>query len=55
MSMDNEMVKDIVGRPRWWLIAVPLMIVFVVIATLLLPDDANSAATKQSAPAYGSA
>lgn len=41
--MDNELVKDIVGRPRWWLIAVPLMIVFVVVATLLLPDDANSA------------
>jgi hypothetical protein len=41
--MDNELVKDIVGRPRWWLIAVPLMVVFVVVATLLLPDDADSA------------
>ena len=47
--MDNELVKDIVGRPRWWLIAVPLMIVFVVIATLLLPDDANSAVELPSA------
>jgi len=47
--VDYELIKDIVGRPRWWLIAVPLMVVFLVVASLLLPDDAESAVKPTSA------
>lgn len=47
--MDKESVKDIVGRPKWWLVNVPIMVVFVVVGMLLLPDDADGAVAAQSA------
>lgn len=41
--VDKELVKDIVGRPRWWLINVPIMVVFLVVVTTLSPEDADGA------------
>jgi hypothetical protein len=33
--VDKELVKDIVGRPRWWLVNVPLIVLFIVLFTWL--------------------
>lgn len=41
--MDKELIKDIVGRPKWWVVVVPLMAAFVVIASMCLPKDADGA------------
>jgi hypothetical protein len=35
--VDSERVKDIVGRPKWWLINVPLIVVFIVLAAMMWP------------------
>lgn len=47
--MRQELIKDIIGRPKWWLVVVPLMVLFVVLASLLLPDDADGSTTAPSA------
>ena len=39
--MDKELVKDIVGRRKWWLIAAPLIVALLVMAALLVPRDAQ--------------
>jgi hypothetical protein len=46
--VDKELIKDIVGRPRWWLTVIPLGIVFVLLLTWLLPDDADSAGFREA-------
>ena len=40
-KVDKELVKDIVGRPKWWLIAAPLVVVLIAALALLLPRDAQ--------------
>lgn len=44
--MDKESVKDIVGRPKWWLVAAPLIVVLLVAAALLFPRDAEGTAAQ---------
>lgn len=43
VHLDKERLKDIIGRPRWWLLVAPAVVAFIVIATLVFPDDADSA------------
>lgn len=45
--MDKGVVKDIVGRPKWWLIAAPLIVVLLVAAALLFPRDAQGVVAQQ--------
>ena len=40
MKMDSEVWKDIVGRPRWWFLVVPVMVVFVLVMSMwVLPES----------------
>jgi len=47
--MDRECVKDVVGRPKWWLIAAPLIVLLLVLAALLFPEDADGAVAPETA------
>lgn len=49
--MDKELIKDIVGRPRWWLVAAPLVVIFLVLAALLVPKAADGAPPAPAASA----
>ncbi|PWN04677.1 hypothetical protein DJ010_03395 [Nocardioides silvaticus] len=48
--MDKELVKDIVGRPKWWLVAAPLIVLFLVAAALLVPKAADGATNAEAVP-----
>ncbi len=41
--MDKELIKDIVGRPKWWLVAAPLVVLFLVLVVVLVPRSADGA------------
>jgi len=34
---NRELLKDILGRPQWWLIVAPLIVLFLVAVSLLNP------------------
>lgn len=43
MKMDQEVWKDIVGRPRWWFLVVPVLVVFVLVMSMwVLPESQGS-------------
>ncbi|KAA1421225.1 hypothetical protein F0U44_02630 [Nocardioides humilatus] len=39
----KELIKEIIGGPRWWLVCVPLMIVWTLVVAWIWPEDAHGA------------